>query len=379
MCKQNSNQPTEIINQPAPSEIPCLTTTTENILHTFDIKLSPYETIITRDHPLIGSARLYFTTTDLYIASRDCNRIDLKTTIINQCPSKDKNILCIPYFTIKHYGNRSNIFLIELGKSTYGNGEIHMKCHSSSLASTIHLLVSPVIEERPLVLSSAFQNQLLANRRIEKSRGIQPPIQLHKDPTDPTLPFIKKNSIESLPDQSKKLNMIKSHSVFGFIRKLVKNKNTLERSTTFDNNELQPLNISPPLMNKFFELNIDEKRISKDQNSLPLPQIPIVDDSISPVTSSSTLNRQEPANGTYIDMGPTAPKSVQKQEQEEEEIQDEAIVKEPRTTVDVGVNSMINDLEQIFVYLILICFSNNYSITTCSFSNYCWNNLSFNS
>ena len=64
---------------------------------------------------------------------------------------KIKTILCIPYFTIKHYGNRSNIFLIELGKSTYGNGEIHMKCLSSSLASTIHLLVSPVIEERPLI------------------------------------------------------------------------------------------------------------------------------------------------------------------------------------------------------------------------------------
>ena len=45
--------------------------------------------IITRDHMLIGPARLYFTTTDLYIASINCNRTDLKTTITNECPTKD--------------------------------------------------------------------------------------------------------------------------------------------------------------------------------------------------------------------------------------------------------------------------------------------------
>jgi hypothetical protein len=331
-----SKQETEINNQQSSQELPHLTTT-EYILHTFDIKLIPYETIITRDHILIGSARLYFTTTDLYIASRDCNRIDLKTTIINQCPSKDKNILCLPYFTIKHYGNRSNIFLIELGRSTYGDGEIHMKCHSSSLASTIHLLASPVIEERPLNLSSAFQNQLLTNRRIEKSKNILPPIQLNRDLTNQSLSFIKKYSIESLHDESTQLNKRKSRSIFSFIRKLVKKTNSLERSSTFDSNQNQQSIISSPSISKLFELNIDEKKFSNNQKQIILPISQITNDK-TPLTSS---NKQETMAETYIDMGPTIQKSDQNQQ---EEIKDEKeIIKEPTATVDIGVNSEIID------------------------------------
>jgi len=329
-------QKTEINDQQLSQELPCLTTT-EHILHTFDIKLIPYETIITRDHILIGPARLYFTTTDLYIASRDCNPIDLKTTITNQCPSKDKNVLCIPYFTIKHYGNRSNIFLIELGRSNYGNGEIHMKCLSSSLASTIHLLVSPVIEERALILSSVFQNQLLTNKRIEKSKNIHPPIQLNHDTTNQLLPFIKKHSIESLPEQSMKLNEKKSRSVFDFFRRRIKNNHSLQRSCTFDNNQNQQSNILPSSTNKFFEFNIDEKKFSNNQNQIIPSKSQITNNETSLISSP---NNQETTIGTYIDMCSTIQKSDQNQQKE---IKDEEIIKETRATVDIGVNSKIID------------------------------------
>ncbi|CAF5153131.1 unnamed protein product, partial [Rotaria magnacalcarata] len=211
--------------------------------------------------------------TDLYIASIDCNQADLKTTITNQCPSKDKAVLCIPYFTIKHYGNRSNIFLIELGKSNYGNGEIHMKCLSSSLASTIHLLVSPVIEERPLILSSAFQNQLLTNKRIEKSKNIHPPIQLNHDAAyqtiiDPSLSFSKRHSIECITENSTTSTKTKSRSVFGWFHKLVKNKTNLQRSHTFNTNQSHLSSQSKILSsstNKFFEFNIEEKQMPNAQ------------------------------------------------------------------------------------------------------------------
>ena len=207
--------------------LPC-SSTTEQISHTFDVNLIPYGLIIDRDHQLVGPARVYFTTTDLYIASINCNRTDLKVTITNQCPSKDKPILCIPYFTIKHYGNRSNIFLIELGKSNYGNGEIHMKCHSSTLASTIHLLVSPVIEERPLILSSAFQNQFLTHKRMEKSKHIHPPVQLNHESTDLSIPnsplsILKQNGQETTePDSQPPSNETKSNLVVGFFSNINK-------------------------------------------------------------------------------------------------------------------------------------------------------------
>ena len=68
--QQQQQQQTPIL--PCPS-------TTDHILHSFDINLIPYDPIIHREHILIGPARLYFTTTDLYIASINCNRIDLKT------------------------------------------------------------------------------------------------------------------------------------------------------------------------------------------------------------------------------------------------------------------------------------------------------------
>ncbi|CAF1260158.1 unnamed protein product [Rotaria sordida] len=357
--------------------LPCFTTT-EHILHTFDVNLIPYGSIINRDHMLIGPVRLYFTTTDLYIASLDCNRTDLKITITNQCPSKDKAILCIPYFTIKNYGNRSNIFLIELGKSNYGNGEIHMKCHSSSLAGTIHLLVSPVIEERPLILSSAFQNQLLTNKRMEKSKNIQPPIQLNNDTTnqsilDSPFSFIKnKKPIETTDINSNmtstKTNEIKSHLIVGFFRSLTKNVSNLRRSATFhgnnnnsnnnnsNNNSEQLLTIdnNSLLKNKSVAFNVDEKYLHNDQHQIILPEYQKQTDSTLSVsstmtkrtsetilTSTSTINtnKQESTIGTYIDMGLTMQHSDQHQQQE---TQDEIITKEITATAEIGVNTTIS-------------------------------------
>ncbi|CAF1104589.1 unnamed protein product [Rotaria sordida] len=354
MYKKNNEQSNEINKQQISQELPCLSIT-ENILHTFDIKLIPYGTIISHNHILIGHARLYFTTTDLYISSIDCNQIDLKTTITNQCPSKDKPILCIPYFTIKHYGNRSNIFLIELGKSNYGNGEIHMKCLSSSLASTIHLLASPVIEERPLILSSAFQNQLLTHKRMEKSKNIHPPIQLNHDTVnssiaDRSLPFSKELSIERLSENSTKSNQVKSRSLFSWVRKLVKNTTQLQRSYQFDSNQNhlnQQSKILSSSMNKFFELNIEEKRISHDQqqNILPKSQstidsLELIKNKTNKISVISSSNKQETTNGTYIDMGPTISKIDSDQQ---EEIHDEKkIIKEITTSTDIGINTTIS-------------------------------------
>lgn len=354
--------------------LPC-SSTTEHILHTFDVSLIPYEPIIHRDHVLVGPARLYFTTTDLYIASIHCNRMDLKVTITNQCPSKDKPILCIPYFTIKNYGNRSNIFLIELGKSNYGNGEIHMKCHSSSLASTIHLLVSPVIEERPLILSSAFQNQLLTHKRMEKSKNIHPPIQLTSDTTtqsilDSPLTSIKKKAMENnAPAESRPApstsNDLKSRFVVGFFRTLSKNVSHLRRSATFHNNNnnsnnsvnnghsVQQSTIDEnPSKSKYVGFHDDESKLHCDQHHINLPDHQKKADSISNASSNltkqtsetiltSTLtintNRTEPTQGTYIDMGPTTPKANQNLP---EEMEQEISMEETATTAEIGVNSM---------------------------------------
>lgn len=362
LYRKKIDKSVEINKQQTSQELSCLSST-EQILHTFDVKLVPYGTIIGRDHFLIGRVRLYFTTTDLYIASIDCNQADLKTTIANQCPSKDKDILCIPYFTIKHYGNRSNIFLIELGKSNYGNGFIHMKCISSSLASTIHLLVSPVIEERPLILSSAFQNQLLTNKRMEKSKNIQPPIQLNHDGTntqfsDRTLSFLKKHSIESAQDNSTKSDETKSNSVIGWFRKLVKSTTQIQRSYTFDTSQNQ-LNqqikgLSPSSStNKFFELHIDDKQIQNENQSLKSlntndtlksineksnPASLVLSQPSSPLSTATTKHsKPETTIGTYIDMGPTVEKP---DHHKQEEIHEEKLSKETATTtVDVGINS----------------------------------------
>ncbi|CAF3534576.1 unnamed protein product [Rotaria sp. Silwood1] len=353
MCQKRNEKTIEINKSQTSQELPCLSTT-ENVLHTFDAKLIPYETIISSNHILIGHVRLYFTTTDLYIASIDCNQDDLKTTITNQCPLKNQDILCIPYFTINHYGNRSNIFLIELGKSNYGNGEIHMKCQSSSLASTIHLLVSPVIEERPLIFTSAFQNQLLTNKRIEKLKNIHPPIQLNHDTTnqsivDNSLPFLKSHSTECLPENSTKSNQIKTRSVFGWFRKLVKNTTQLQRSYPIDNNQThlnEQSKILSSSMNKFFELNIEEKQNSHEQQQYILPKSQSVINSSELINNKkdkisfiSSTNKHETTNGTYIDMVPIVQKVDQNQS---EEIHDDKPIKETTTSTDIGVNTMIS-------------------------------------
>jgi hypothetical protein len=351
MYQNQADQSLEInIQQQSFQELPNLTIN-EQILHTFDLKLIPYESIIPRNHTLIGPIRLYFTTTDLYIASINCTRMDLKTTIINQCPSK--SILCIPYFTIRQYGNRSSIFLIELGKSNYGNGEIHTKCFSSSLASTIHLLVSPVIEERPIILSSAFQSQFLTNKRIEKSKNIHPPMQFNYDTknqtlVDPPLSFMKRLSADSLPSNLAQLNTTKSRSLLGFFRKLVKTPSPLQKSYTFNSNQ-EHLNAQLEVLSssttKFVEINIQEKQFHNDQHSVILPKSQSTIDSSSLVTKRTTTailtsssNKQETTIGTYIDLGPTVQKSDLNQQ---EEIQEEERVKQTTATVDIGVNSKL--------------------------------------
>ena len=376
-------------SQQQTSILPC-TSTTEQIIHTFDITLIPYGPIISRDHALIGPSRLYFTTTDLYIASINCNRTDLKVTITNQCPSKDKTILCIPYFTIKNYGNRSNIFLVELGKSNYGNGEIHMKCLSSSLASTIHLLVSPVIEERPLILSSAFQNQLLTNKRIQKSKNIQPPVQLSHEqtnsiPIDSTLGLLTKKTLETSSTDSKlnsatastsstgaaatttnttatttttTTNDLKSGLLLGFFRTLSKNVSHLRRSATFHHQQQQQSSnndLNSLTKTKIVDFNLNENSIPQHQHQILLPQTQKKIDTIS--TTSSNLTKQtnetlttsvstttmstskpESTMGTYIDMGPT----VHKQEERfEEQIENKTIEEESTATADIGVNSKL--------------------------------------
>jgi hypothetical protein len=197
-----------------------------------------------------------------------------------------------------------------------------MKCQSSSLASTIHLLVSPVIEERPLNLSSAFQNQLLTNKRIEKSKHLQPPIQLNHETTNQSILFNRKPSIESLPEQS---NIKKSRSIFGFLRKFVQNRNSLQRSCTFDVDPHEQIPLSTPTINKFFELNINQKQFSNLQTQINVPKSQIINHEIS-------SNKQDTTIGTYIDMGPT----VQNQDEEIKEVE---MIKEPTATVDIGVNS----------------------------------------
>jgi hypothetical protein len=357
--------------------LPCLSTT-EHILHTFDINLIPYGPIINRDHFLVGPARLYFTTTDLYIASINCNRTDLRVTITNQCPSKDKEILCIPYFTIKNYGNRSHIFLIELGKSNYGNGEIHMKCQSSSLASTIHLLVSPVIEERPLILSSAFQNKLLTHKRMEKSKNIHPPIQLTSETNTQSIldspnSLMKRKTMETSQTDSRIAasapNDLKSRLVVGFFRTLTKNVSHLRRSATFhsNNNNNTTMNSnnhdqSSTIDSKTkYVRSMDEKKLHNDQHQIDLPNSQKKADSISnassnltkqtcettltsTLTSTLTLNtnKQESTMGTYIDMGPTVQKPTQNQQ---EEIEDEISIQEITATAEIGVNSKFDYLE----------------------------------
>ena len=263
---------------------------TECILHTFDVNLIPSGTILPRDHVLIGPARLYFTTTDLYVASIHCNRADLKTTITNQCPSKDRPVLCIPYFTIKNYGNRSNIFLIELGKSNYGNGELYMKCQSSSLAGTVHLLVSPVIEERPLILSSAFQNQLLTNKRIEKSKNIHPPIPLSNDASNTNDSALSSANVQSVDGAdidarptATRPSEVKSRLVTSFFRSLSRNVSNLRRSATFHNNNnnssSHALSQAAPVTDfnvlsrsNLVAFNTKEKSFSDEQHQIILPE-----------------------------------------------------------------------------------------------------------
>ena len=413
-----SNVPPETI-QPASQQaiLPC-PSTTDHILHTFDVNLIPFGTIISRDHFLLGPARLYFTTTDLYIASIHCHRQDLRVTIANQCPSKEKAILCIPYFTIKNYGNRSNIFLIELGKSTYGNGEIHMKCQSSSLASTIHLLVSPVIEERPLILSSAFQNQLLTNKRIEKSKNIHPPIQLSNETNQPgpnptildtPVAFLKSKPAEPTSNETRptpaRPNDMKSRLVVGFFRSLTKNVAHLRRSATFHQNSTYHPSLTNQDANslpkpKSVAFNIEEKRFSSDQHQIVLPEsqkrsidgttvaappimtkkssepilIPPTSSSSNPFDPSKSINTM----GTYIDLRPTPVKTdvqqEEKPEQEQEQEEAEASVEETSSNVDVGVNSefLSFSLASFRPPRLFSPFSNDQFVTSRSFGDYRW-------
>jgi hypothetical protein len=192
-----------------------------------------------------------------------------------------------------------------------------------------------VIEERPLALSSAFRNQFLAAKRVEKSRSIHPPVQLNSDRNSQSISLPKKDSIESLTEQFTKK---KSRSLFGLFRKLVKNSNSLQRSCTFNEPENKRKLSLQPFANKYFAFNLDEKNFFQERN---------------PINSSESLARNnrisfdqlvETNIGTYIDMGSNVRKPDQIQA---EERKDERIIQEPTATVEIGVNSKILDSENI--------------------------------
>jgi len=281
--------------------------TSEEIFHTFDVKLIPFSPLIGRDHLLLGPVRLFLTMTDLYIAPFDMMSIELRTVMNNPSSMKEKSFFCVPFFTIKHYGNRGRIFLLELGKSKYGDGEIRLKCSTSALASTIHLLASPIIEERPWVLSSAFANQHITDKRRAKLQQIHPPIQFHHDVSkgpiiDLSLPFLEKDEtpIESNPP--------KSRSFVNTFRKFVKHVSPLQRSVTFDAGA--PV-VSSSTTRQTFVVSPNSSTQQSDE-------------------SESTIE------SSYVSMSPT------KRENEILEKIDEEFHDEQRRTIDVGVNTIIS-------------------------------------
>lgn len=293
----------------------------EEIFHSFDAKLIPCPPIIPREHPLIGRIRLFFTMTDLYISSIGTSLNELKMTMNNPNSVKEKSIISIPYFTIKHYGNRGRIFLVELGKSKYGDGELRMKCLTSTLASTIHLFASPVIEERPWVLSSAFANQFITDKRREKSKHIHPPIPFHHDVSkgpiiDLSLPFLEKPTEEPTP-----VPPVKSRSFVHTFRKFVKHVSPLQRSVTLD--QVPPSSSARPSL-----------------NSLPDP---LVFPPPTPINVSIQRTEPEMKLGSYVDMGPATKEINEKIETIEEEKEEE----EEKRKVDVGVNTIISISPQV--------------------------------
>ena len=285
----------------------------EEIFHTFDAKLIPFAPLIGRDHPLVGPVRLYFTMTDLYIAPFDTSLHELKTVMNNPSALKEKSIFCIPYFTIKHYGNRGRIFLVELGKSKYGDGELRLKCSTSTMASTIHLFASPIIEERPWVLSSAFANQFITDKRRAKLQQSHPPIPFHHDVSkgpiiDLSLPFLQK---DETPPVEPPLPVVKSRSFVNTFRKFVKHVSPLQRSATFD--------AAAPL-------------VSPSPTFLPADPLPSIE-----------LHEPEVTLDSYVDLKPSKLAEVP----ELPEDQDEEDRGEKRM-IDVGVNSTSLSASQRF-------------------------------
>jgi hypothetical protein len=185
-----------------------------------------------------------------------------------------------------------------------------------------------VIEERPLSLSSAFRNQFLAARRVEKLKSLQPPVQLNNDPITR---YPKQHSVESLLDQP---TTKKSRSLFGLFRKLVKNNSSLQRSCTLvDRNNERKFSLQP-FANKYFAFNLDEKKFFQDRNPVTSSESLATNNGI----SLASLDQSETDIGSYFDMGPTGKKPDQTKAEETEE---EEIIKEPTATVEIGVNSKI--------------------------------------
>ena len=345
--------------------------TTEHILHTFDTKLIAYQSIITRHHQLIGPIRLYFTSTDLYVASIHTSRLDLQATIVSQCPSKEKLIMCIPYFTIKHYGNRSRIFLLELGKSNYGDGEIRMKCESSEFASTVHLLASPIIEERPLVPSSAISNQFLTHKRIERSKHIHPPIRVNSDsPTEP----VTCASIESLDNdsaESRPAPLKSSRSLSDAFRKIVRYVSPFHRSLTLDTNQKY---VQRPSDDRLEE-SIEERHLLMYQSKTapiecPPSEIPRSNShTASPILS---FNQQETSMGSYLEMDPVVEKPPCHHSPE-------IPIERTAATADIGVNSTLRMYSHWCCRSDYRMFhsSHNQSFSSRSFRNHRWQYRAF--
>ncbi|CAF4436814.1 unnamed protein product, partial [Adineta steineri] len=147
--------------------------------------------------------------------------------------------------------------------------------------------------------------------------------------------FLKKDSIGSI---STKSNEVKSRSVVGFFRKILKNSTSLRRSSTFDSNQdnlnEQSKISSTSLSSKLFELNIEENRIILPKSQTTPPEtfeLLTTKRNLTSLISSSSVNRQETTIGSYIDMGPVNEKTDQTQ-------QLEMIVEEPKARRDMGVN-----------------------------------------
>lgn len=190
-----------------------------------------------------------------------------------------------------------------------------MKCSTSALAKTIHLIVSPIIEERPLSMCSAFSDRLLTDKRREKSKNILPPIQFDRDVTrgpiiDLPLPFLRKSSRSS--EESSTSFRQSFRKIF---RRFRRDETAMKRlEEIFDESILSARSLS---------------KIIEQEN----------------VSSMIVENQTELISNSYLQMGLT---NEQLFTAEQKTLNDEKNQEEIAATIDTGTNSknIFNDLER---------------------------------